>query len=339
MASIIFLGTEAEAIQALQAALPSGCDQTVISTGQGSLAARMSEAAAAVQQEKLLFIDARLRLANDQMSSLLRAAEECDADLGFLAIPGSGDSLDLEEVSGSDLVRQFVTGASWPTAAVVMRRALLDQSDLFAGETAAEILAGVIIRASADNYTVSALDLSPIPAAVHGLGSINTAAASRLLNTMVSSTNIEDLFPDYDWTNHQEESAAASYHSLAALFLKSNDLESALACLKLGDQFEDSPRALALRGLIQVDRGEILGAVANMVSSLQGYELRKKDDGAHFITFQPGDLKIINDKLSKGLEALNHRNNEAAFSHFAEAVFSFDPFFRQFGVDRVKISE
>jgi hypothetical protein len=106
--------------------------------------------------------------------------------------------------------------------------------------------------------------------------------------------------------------------------------------LKLSDQLEDSPRSLALKGIIAFDRGETLGAVANLVSSLQQYELRKKSDGSHYLSFAPNNLERINSNLNAGLQALNKRNNEAALEHFAEAVNDFDTFYTEHGVKITK---
>ena len=36
-----------------------------------------------------------------------------------------------------------------------------------------------------------------------------------------SAVNIEDLFPDHSWESHEQESAAACYHTLAARFIAS----------------------------------------------------------------------------------------------------------------------
>ena len=105
---------------------------------------------------------------------------------------------------------------------------------------------------------------------------LQSAETARLLRSIVNNCNIEDLFPNHDWTQHGQESAAAAYHSLAALFIKLQDTEAAMECLAFSDQLEDSPRSLALKGLIAIEKGETLAAVANMVSSLQQYESRKK---------------------------------------------------------------
>jgi hypothetical protein len=159
-----------------------------------------------------------------------------------------------------------------------------------------------------------------------------------ILTRAIAANNIEDLFPRHPWAEHHQESAAASYHSLAALFVRLGDINSAHECLQLSDSLEDSPRSLALKGLIAHEKGEILGAVANLVSSLQQYETRKRNDGQHYLTFLPKDIEDINSKLQAGLDALNRRDNSVAFNHFAAAIFSFDDFYQSYGVDKKALS-
>jgi hypothetical protein len=157
-----------------------------------------------------------------------------------------------------------------------------------------------------------------------------------MLHQLATASNIEEIFPRHDWERHEEESAAACYHTLAAMFIRLGDGASASECLKLSDRLENSPRSLALKGIIALSRGEILGAVANMVSSLQQYELRKKEAARHYQRFMPQDLEVINQKLHEGLAALNTRNNEVAYKCFAEAVFNFDSFYRDNRVNSVR---
>jgi tetratricopeptide (TPR) repeat protein len=148
--------------------------------------------------------------------------------------------------------------------------------------------------------------------------------------------NIEELFPQHAWKKFSQESAAAAYHTLAALFLRFGDAEAAVQSLQCSERLEESPRFFALLGLIQQSQGETLGAVANFVSSLQYYEARKKDDGRHYLSFKPENLEIINSRLVDGLNALNQRDNDRALTHFSEAVFNFDPFYAEYGVQSLQ---
>ena len=164
-----------------------------------------------------------------------------------------------------------------------------------------------------------------------------TDLRAKLLNYVVNSCNIEDLFPQHEWDKYGEESAAASYHTLAALFYKLKDIEDAKECLSFSEKLEDSPRSLALRALIAMQDGESLGAVANLISSLQCYEARKKskETDIHYLSFEPKDLEAINSYLHRGLEALNKRKNDEAVHNFAAAVFDFDDFYKEVGVDSI----
>jgi hypothetical protein len=199
--------------------------------------------------------------------------------------------------------------------------------------------AALLIKAISDNKEVliqhetikldSAVSLDEIAL-------IRDKERAEILKYAIQDNNIEDLFPHHAWNDHHQESAAASYHALAALFVRLGDTESANECLRHSDNLEDSPRSLALKGIIAHEKGEVLGAVANLVSSLQQYETRKRNNGQHYLTFLPKDIENINSKLQAGLEALNKRENTVAFSHFAEAIFKFDDFYSMFGVDKIR---
>lgn len=178
----------------------------------------------------------------------------------------------------------------------------------------------------------SPLDLSSSSDSLHT--DLSGDTRSRLLSYAVGSINIEDLFPTHPWDQHEEESAAACFHTLAAHFIRYGDLKAAEECLSFSDRLEDSPRALALRGLISKQNGETLGAVANLVSSLQGYESRKRSGAhEHYVNFTPTNLEVINSSLHNGLSALNKQDNDSAFSHFARAVYNFDSFFASIGLE------
>lgn len=155
---------------------------------------------------------------------------------------------------------------------------------------------------------------------------------SQALSTILASHNIEELFPNLDWLRHSEESAALGYQNIAAIFIKLEEINKAYDCLNLSDSLEDSPRAMAMKGLIAEKRGATLEAVAQMVASLQQYESRKRDRLEHLVQFIPRNLKVINSDLHAGLEALNQRDNSQALKHFCSAVFHFDSFFEDSGL-------
>jgi hypothetical protein len=44
---------------------------------------------------------------------------------------------------------------------------------------------------------------------------------------------------------------------------------------------------------------------------------------------------VINSRLVDGLNALNKRENDKAITHFSEAVFNFDSFYAEHGVQKL----
>lgn len=142
----------------------------------------------------------------------------------------------------------------------------------------------------------------------------------------LSRCNIEELFPNHSWEEFQSESLAYCYHSLATTFIKLGNLEAAKECLNISERYEDSPRLLALRGMIASTEGRELEAVAHLVTSLQQYEARKKENGRHYVNFTPANIEVINTDLKEGLDALNHKDNWKAYEHFTRAIYNFDSF-------------
>jgi len=284
--------------------------------------------------EAILFIDSRVSPTAAQLSQMI-AAINANASAAFITceIDSDGEAIEMPDLSPSNLISAITNNSAWPLLMVGTTKKLLQSMGEMTGGSITEVLARMMIKASGQGDEIIsapiALNLAGSTASLH----LPREGAARCLNTAVNNCNIEDLFPAHPWANHEEESAAASYHTLAAHFMRLGDSDSALACLSFSDQFEDSPRSLALKGLIAQTRGELLGAVANMVSSLQQYESRKNDHGnTHYLTFKPNNLEAVNSKLHAGLEALNLRDNESALGYFAEAVFDFDPFYKELGV-------
>jgi hypothetical protein len=252
--------------------------------------------------DKVLFIDSQLKPSGSELGQILSAAE------------GASEALAKAE--------------AWPALAFCMSKSALRQHGLSErrySETLTDWFAMSCANLLIAGETIAALDLCLSRDTLDTLGKLPARAAAQVLKHLMTSSNIEDLFPDHDWRNRGKQSAASAYHSLAALFLKWSDIASATECLQISDTLDDSPRSLALKGMISKLRGETLGAVAHMVSSLQQYELRKQDSSE--AAMQPKNMEMVDQKLRAGLAALNRRNNEAALECFTEAIFSFDPFF------------
>lgn len=223
------------------------------------------------------------------------------------------------------LLQQISSDRPWSISAVAASGEALRAATAEA-QTWEELMPMVLITALAEGDPIQCFEQ-------HEAGieqPLTEDARSRVLKRLINSVNIEELFPAHAWNSHQKESAAACYHALAALFIRLNDFQSAMECLEVSDQLEDSPRSLALKGIIAISQGEALTAVANMVSSLQQYEQRKRSSEAHYLSFAPRDLDEVNHRLNMGLKALNQRDNNTAAAHFAEAIYNFDSFYKEY---------
>lgn len=319
--------------------MPAGLTpgQTFISSAANSLAEALQQATTRTQSDAVLFVDARMTPDSAVIAALTEEIK--GSGYAYAALELRNETMTLGEAEADSLVTLIGSLKSWPTMCVAVKKTVIDACGRLEGENMTELMVKMLIEAIAQGETITQ-SLQSIhstsDAAARNMSEMSLAASARCLQKAVEAINIEELFPHHAWAAHREESAAASYHTLAAMFIRLGNSESALECLTLGDQFEDSPRSLALKGLIALDRGETLTAVANMVSSLQQYELRKKQNNNHYVHFAPRDLASINSNLNAGLEALNKRDNSAALEHFATAVFSFDPFFSENGVNALK---
>jgi hypothetical protein len=245
---------------------------------------------------------------------------------GRVSIPDMSADQVLASISKSDV---------WPLAIVATSRFALSMIGEEDATSSTEYLAQALVRSIADGDTIrhsTLIDTNISSANLSATCTLSDDARARILKATIDAFNIEELFPNHNWISYSQESAAASYHSIAALFLRFGDSESAAECLDCSERLEESPRYFALQGLIHKQKGETLGAVASFVSSLQCYEARKVDSGKHYITFSPGNLEVINSRLVEGLNALNKRDNDSALNYFSEAVFNFDPFYAEHGV-------
>lgn len=358
MASAILIenGAGKAAMQrALEAMKNAGCSEGIIiaqqmpedmnpghsfiSLASNSLAEAIQQAVARSSADTLLFLDARTQLTSSAITSLTQELASSNAGIAYTAIETSEETLSLGDVSADSLVTILGSSSRLPLALTGVRKSIADAAGRLEGESMVEVMAQIMVEAvnegeaitqTAQTYSTTNMEEAST------ISALSDAARARCLRRAVELLNIEDMFPHHAWAAHREESAAASYHTLAAIFVRLGDSDTALECLSLGDQFEDSPRSLALKGLIALDKGQTLAAVANMVSSLQQYEARKKQNAQHYVHFAPRDLAGINTSLNAGLEALNKKDNDTALEHFASAVFSFDPFFGELGVANLK---
>lgn len=309
----------------------------VISSLKNGLAHALHEALESASGDRVIIADARLS-SYPVLTQFITETEQSAAVIAYAAVQVDGESIELPDLLKNQIVPVLGMYSQLPFQLISIDRAFALQYTP-ADQSFTALMATWAIHALIEDEQVQRTETiarADRTENAESLCGVSDEERARLLSIALDQCNIEDLFPNHAWDAHHEESAAAAYHSLAASFVRLGDSASALECLKLSDQLEDSPRSLALKGLIALDRGEILGAVANMVSSLQQYETRKQNDGSHYLSFQPKDLERINSRLQQGLQALNKRDNVTALEHFADAVFHFDDFYTSFGVDRLR---
>ncbi len=271
--------------------------------------------------------------ANQSLIDALNSAASIEpAGILTYSISDSGNLINLTQVGVADLIELVTAQVQMPLAMIKASAELVKAVTELDSDSAEGIIARFIIKAAAENLEIA--NGAETLQIAGGNWSLDAAATAKLLSFTVAMGNIEDLFPQHPWESHEEEAAAACFHTLAAHFIRLGDVVSARECLNMSDNLEDSPRSLALKAMISRFQGETLGAVANLVSSLQQYELRKRDSNEkHYLSFAPKDLEVINSNLHQGLSALNKQENEKAFKHFATAVANFDNFYSQLGVD------
>lgn len=269
---------------------------------------------------EIILMISQCPLSTSDLQALINATRGSDAVITI-------GSQSLEQATTGGLVQLTAYDLGIP-AAIAFSVNTMRELNIADSGSAAQI-AAAILSAALSNGT----ELEAVPC--ESAYEVSSATRAEMLRTVLETHNIEEIFPNHAWSTHQEESLAACYHTLAAIFIRLGDYETAEECLNQGEAFEDSPRALALKAIISRLHGETLGAVANMVSSLQQYEQRKKENAAHYLTFKPSDIEKINYRLKEGLEALNKRDNESALSKFTEAVFDFDSFYSEMGLDKI----
>lgn len=325
-----------EQMDALLSQLKSNSDCQIALVKGDNIASEVTQATQRSSCNTFIMLDAGLQLNTtnfNQITSFINSQPH--NSFRYFPLNSSGETYDIEDTSAENLVNLITGSTALPLLCCGFSRSILEKAGELRGTSTSEIAAEIMICAIAQGEMVSAAS-EEIPVSLEILAQtcLTNTSRSRLLRRVVDSCNIEDLYPNHPWNAHQKESAAACYHSLTAIFLRLGDLQTAGECLSLSDNFEDSPRSLALKAMIAQQQGETLGAVANMVSSLQQYELRKSnEDGSHYLSFKPNDLEVINESLKSGLAALNKRDNETALQHFSAAVFNFDPFYSQHGLN------
>jgi len=292
----------------------------------------------ALTDTKTLFLNIDSLSDTATVLQIVRLAEAYSGDYATLAFTSGESFYSSPEVTTDNLFSAITENQTWTTKAVVVRDEFIQQ--VTEDSSIPSALLKMAFRALGEHgqvdWNLETISLASTSITSSSENEVETtfskSECSNLFRFAVAVINIEDLFPQYSWENHPAESAAACYHSLAAKFISLGEYSSAQECLQRSDQLEDSPRSLALKGIIALETGEILSGVANMVSSLQEYEKRKTTDGDHYLSFSPDNLELINANLESGLSALNQQQNARAAGFFTDAVFEFDGFYRDCGL-------
>lgn len=287
---------------------------------------------------RTIFVDARLSPTNSQLQAAIGAISRGrGCPVNYIPVRRAGKQIEISALKSSNLVSFLSASPEWPLMVVGVDRSMIESIREMQASSSAELLASLMATCSVNDQVVSAagsaIDIGPSFDESSTLA-LSGNGLSAVIQNMLKLCAIEEMFPEHPWEHFEAESGAAAYHSLAALFLRCGDLEHATSCLNLSDNLEDSPRSLALRALIDAQKGELLGAVANMVASLQGYENRKENDGSHYLHFTPSNDEVLSNDLQHGLAALNNADNEQAYRYFSKAVAAFDPLLRSAGLTR-----
>lgn len=247
---------------------------------------------------------------------------------------GNNNCIEIENLHSNDIINIIKSNKITLPSIICIKCSILKSIGISEYRNFQEVCMGVILSIVTNNlnsliYTNDETESCDI--------NLDNNMRAKILRELLQTTNIEDLFPNNNWEIFANESAAVSYHTLCAMFIKFNDLTSAKECLNLSSSFLDSPRSLALRGLIALEQNDDLNAVANIISSLQLYEKRKKKlNNIEKINTTPQDLNLIEERLNQGLDALNNKENHKAATLFADAVYTFDSFFKEQNIQKGK---
>ncbi len=232
----------------------------------------------------------------------------------------------------SQLVQDIQPETMIPAVGLSVARALLDKVG-FACISLSGLALELVVECFSRGEEVQLIDSDLSVASDFAPVQISNDELARGLRRAVELIAIEELFPAHAWDARRPESTMSCYHRLAAKFIRLGDFESADSCLNQSDRIAESPRALALRAVIAMERGETLGAIAKLITSLQEYEQQKRNASVSKLEEGAGQpIDSVNEELKQGLSALNSQDNSAALKHFARAVREFDSFYRESGL-------
>lgn len=286
------------------------------------------------QVTRIISIEPNTLLA-DNFVSIIKELKSSQANFAYanLASADQVDRIEMPELAAEQIISSLKSAQNWPLMLCAFDTKYLKQLGNKAINSASSLAALALIKASNQNEQILELEHDLILQS--DLVKTSNATLCSILKNAIDIYNIEEVFSNYPWNEYAKECAAAAFHTVAALAINFGDNTYANEALAMSDEFEDSPRSLALKGFLALDRGETLEAVAQMVASLQEYERRKQKDSAHYLSFMPKDNEKLNQHLKSGLDALTKRENDKAAKHFSLAVFDFDSLYAETGLQKV----
>jgi tetratricopeptide (TPR) repeat protein len=231
-----------------------------------------------------------------------------------------------------DFISHLQPNITIPCVALSASRTLLE-SGRFSCLTMAGFAIELMLEAYSRGESIEIIDSEITVPSDLGAIQAQNRELGRALRHAIEVIPVEELFPSNPWDTRHPESTLSCYQQLAAKFVRFGDLQAAESCLNQADRIAESPRSLALRAVVAMERGETLGAIAKLITSLQEYEQQRQPRASIAVesgTNPPFDS--VNTELKAGLDALNAQDNSSALRHFARAVREFDSFYRDSGL-------
>jgi len=199
-----------------------------------SVTESIHSAAAMLNTESVVVIDARIPLSSDQISNILSAGAAMRETLGFCSFESKANDISaFPEMLASDIVHTLTSNTNWVTAAAAVKSTFIHSANDIEASSSGEYLTKLAIKAIADSEAITsslaALKLSgDAQELLDELSVLSPAETAECLRHTINFVNIEELFPNHSWDLHGKESVAACYHTLTAHFIRLNDIDSAL---------------------------------------------------------------------------------------------------------------
>lgn len=274
----------------------------------------------------------------NEISSALQQLSKLGSGIGIVPTYQVDDEIELPGMTEAgfmpgDLISHLQPNIMIPCVAMSTSRSLFE-SGRFSCITMAGLAIELMLEAYSRGESIEMIDGEVTVPSDLGVLQAHNRELGRALRHSIEVIPVEELFPSNPWDTRRPESTLSCYQQLAAKFVRFGDLQAAESCLNQADRISESARSLALRAVIAMERGETLGAIAKLITSLQEYEQQKQPSAS--LAIESGSnspaFDSVNTELKAGLDALNAQDNSSALRHFARAVREFDSFYRDSGL-------